>query len=342
MNSKYAAAFIIVAMMIAAFPIMASADDSDASLGTTTGQYTIFYYDSTSGAWNHATASTYDAAQALKSSGFWMSGDSMVDKTTGGTYPSPNYNYGDISTFRGIAESGNDVWNVLVYQSGSWVVGSAYLGWYTCFSDQPTSWQTANIAFYYGDGVSDSVITGLNNYISSNSISLSTATSVLNDNFSFTFYIQVKYDETEPTILSGGNIAVTSDDLYDGIKVTAYGSNAYLALVWAFGSETSASDGNVSGVDSIPGDYNSTYDYWTYSGWLYSLFGLSTVQTEGASTPSDWTDDKYAYWVIYDQYAEFDDESDNKADYVLGQYAPLSCAIVADNTIALIYEETTV
>ncbi len=336
MKSRYAAAFIVAAMMVAAFPIMAFADDSDATLGTTTGQYTIFYYDSTSGAWDHATASTYDAAQALKASRFWLSGDSMVDKTTGGTYPSPNYNYGDISTFRGITESGDDVWNVLIYQGGSWVVGSAYLGWYTCFSDQPTSWQTANFALYYGTSDdSGEMIEDLESYIEDQEIDYSVSTTVgTNSDFAFTFYLEISYSGATPTIVSSGNVSITAQDLASGTTVVCYGSNAYLALKWAFGT-------NLDAVETIPGiHYSGTgYDYWEYYSWMYSFFGLSTVQTEGKSTPTDWTDDKYAYWAIYTSYFGPNDDDNVLADFVIGEYAPLSCAEISDNTIALVYAE---
>lgn len=336
MDVKFASAFVIAMMMVGAFPAMALADEGDAALGTATGSYTVFYYDSTSESWNHSTASTYDAAQALKSSGFWMSGDSMVDKTTSGDYPSPNYNYGDISTFRGIAESGDDVWNVLVYQGDEWVLGSSYLGWYTCFSDQPTSWQTANIALYYGTSDdSESQIEDLESYVEDQEIEYKTAVQVGTDAaFQFSFYLRMTYSGAQPTFVSSGNVSITAEELTSGKTIVAYGSNAYLALKWAFGT-------NLSAVEDIPGiHYSGTgYDYWEYYSWIYSLFGLGTVQTAGQSTPSDWTDDKYAYWGIYTSYSGLGDDDDVLADFVIGQYAPLSCAEISDNTIALVYAE---
>jgi len=341
MKSKHAAAFIVVAMMVAAFPIMASADDSDAALGTTTGEYTVFYYDSTSAEWNYETVSTYDAAQALRESDFWMTGDSMVAKTTGGSYPSPNYNYGDITTFRGETESGDNVWNVLVYQDGAWVLGSSYIGWYTCFSDQPSGWQTSNIAFYYGlSSDASSMIQGLEDFVDDERMDLSGVTDVstaAGSSYEFTFYLKISYSGVTPTIASGGNVSITAQDLAAGKTITAYGSNAYLALKWAFGS-------NLSAVEDIPGIHSTGegYDYWTFYSWMNSLFGLGTVQTEGTSTPTDWTDDKYAYWCIYTDYTVFGDDSNVLASYVLGQYAPLSCAEIADNTIALVYAESSV
>ncbi len=335
MKSRYVAAFIVAAMMVAAFPIMASADDSDATLGTTTGQYTIFYYDSTSGAWDHTTASTYDAAQALKASGFWLSGDSMVDKTTGGNYPSPNYNYGDITTFRGITESGDNSWHVLVYQDGSWVTGSSYIGWYTCFSDQPSSWKTANFALYYGVLNTSSMISSLGSYVDDEMVDYSPETTVSqgNSNFAFTFYLKFAYSGATPEIASSGNVSVTTEELSTGKTITAYGSNAYLALQWAFGT-------NVSAVESIPGIHSEGdgYDYWTFYSWINSLFGCGTIQTAGQSTPTDWTDDSYAYWCIYTSYTALGDGANVLADYVIGEYAPLTCAEIADNTIALVYE----
>ena len=341
MNMKCISAIIVATLIVAAFPLMAASDDSDAALGTATGTYTVFYYDSTSATWNHAVSSTYDAAQALMASGFWMSGDSMVAKTTGGNYPSPNHNYGDITTFRGVTESGDNVWNVLVYQNGSWVTGSPYIGWYTCFSDQPSGWQTANIALYYGlPSDSGSKVTSLGTYITGQDVTVSGATDVVEDedsDYAFTFYLKFSYSSSTPVVAESGNVSITVGELTAGKTVTAYGSNAYLALKWAFGT-------NVSGVDAIPGIHSQGdgYDYWTYYGWIYSLFGCETIQTAGQSTPSDWTDDKYAYWCIYTSYSSLGDTTDVLAAYVLGQYAPLSCAVTADNTIALVYKEVPV
>lgn len=321
--------------MVAAFPLMAASDDSDAALGTATGTYTGFYYDSTSATWNHAVSSTYDAAQALVASGFWMSGDSMVAKTTGGSYPSPNYNYGDITTFRGITESGDDVWNVLVYDGSSWAAGSPYLGWYTCFSDQPSSWKTANFALYYGTLSTSTMITSLESYVDDQEVDYSSWTTVsqTNSNYAFTFYLKFGYSGSTLTIASSGNVSITADELSSGKTITAYGSNAYLALKWAFGT-------NVSAVESIPGIHSQGegYDYWTFYSWINSLFGCGTIQTAGQSTPTDWTDDSYAYWGIYTYHTGLGDANNILGDYIIGQYAPLTCAEIADNTIALVYE----
>lgn len=338
MNSKVVTAFIVATVAIVAIPMAAVFDESDAALGTATGEYTVFYYESSEDVWNSASVSTYDAAQAIQASGFWMSDDTMISKTTGGDYPSPNYNYGDISTFRGITESGDDVWNVLVYQNDAWISGSPYLGWYTCFSDQPGAWKTANIALYYGTSASaDSMIQSLNSFIDDEGIEESAITEISHATgspYQFTFYLKVSYASVSPEFNISGNVSITTEDLAAGRIITAYGSNAYLALKWAFGT-------NLSAVEEMPGIHSvgDGYDYWTYYSWMNSLFGLGTIQTGGSSTPSDWSDDSYAYWCIYTGHTQLGDEVNSLADYVIGQYAPLSCATTADNTIALVYEE---
>lgn len=319
---------IVLAVLLLAIPFAGIATDATDSTSTT-GTYTVFYNDGT-GWGNQVVSDVFDGAQAVKGTSVWQTTDVMVGKNTGGTWASPDTNYGDITTFMGKTETSEKIWNVFVYINNQWVAGSSNIGYYTCFSDYYAEWKTANIALYYGASTTD-VPASLNTASAGN---LSSITEIMyydedaeeyvyDESFAVTFYMKIDRSGVTPTIVSG---AVTNAELFDGKAIVGYGSTVYLALKQVLGAD-------VAGIDSLPGVYNSTYQYWTYNGWINTIFGLGTDQIAGMDTPNDWTDDTYVWWQILDGTSG----TGSALSFVLGYYSPLSCAEESLTGLSLVY-----
>jgi len=323
-NGKIFAFAVALMMFAAGGMIVFQGTDSEAASGN--GQFTV--YVNTNGTWLNDVVVADDAAQAIMGSDFWTAGDSMVPLyTMSGGYVSLNQDtYGAIQTLSGLTDDDDEetYWSVFVYQGSNWVLANEPLGYYKCFDDYSSVWQTANIALYYGDEQA-SVPASL----TSSMANMSQIVAVDNNpNFVNYFYIKVSYGGVTPLITQPFNDVngnpVTTADLAAGVLVKGYGSDAYIALAKAVGI-------NFSGEPGVPA--NGYYGY----GWMYSLFNLTTQQIGGTATPHDWTDDTYAYWVIYDTYHYWTGEIDHVSDFNLGLIGEAGSAI-ADNTIALIYE----
>ena len=309
-------AVIAAVMMIVAIPIGLAADGADADTGVT-GQYSVYAFDGS--AWSSDIVDAYDAAQAVQASEMWATGDSMVAKYTEGDWVTYNYDsYGNINTFMGKSNANND-WSIFVYVGSEWTEATVNLGSYKCFSDYNENYQTANVMLYHGDVTLAEAVAALENATGLEEMSDITEMD-WSDDFKVTFHLAIVKDVTP--VISGG--VVTEEELKSsaGVTIEGCGSDCYLALIDAITSS------NVVAVDAIPGEGYSAY------GWIDTIFGLGTVQTAGLDTPSDWTDDAYSYWCVYD-------DAEHLADFVLGAYSPLACAgePFSDNTISLIYEE---
>lgn len=324
---------VAVVMVVSPLAFMGGSDNADApALGeasTVNGTYTIFVDDGSG--WQSQVVNAYDGAQALKTSKFWKSGDNMVAHDTGGAYPSINNTYGDVTTFDGKTENSNNIWNVYVYINGGWVLGNDAVGFYKCFSDYSASWQTANIALQYGADAT-TVPESLTTYITDNFLDLSAITNVTNtSDFAVTFHLKYAYNSSVTPVINGNiydinNNLVTVSALssQNGVTVVGYGSDAYLAFKNALNV---ASDANVVGEETIPGAGYNNYS------WISAIFGLGTIQTAGQDTPSDWTDDKYAYW------SQYDGTSTDLSKFVLGSYSPISSALYSQAVFSMTFAE---
>ena len=301
MSSKFVT-MIIAALMVTVTGAMAFADNSNAD-ETNTGNYSVYAYNGSS--WSSDLVWAYDAAQAVQNSTMWNSTtDSMVAKYTPGTWVTYNWStYGNITTFMGLT-NGDNVWNVFVKVGTDMVKITDNLGSYKCYSDYNAAHQTANIYLYYGAStVTAATVTAAVNAQSGLVAQSSITTVTQTSEYAYTFYLEIDYDGVTPTITSS---SITASQLNNGIALVGYGSDAYIALKSIVGADLVAEE-------SVPGaGYNG------YS-WFYTMFGLGTIQTAGESTPSDWTDDTYAYWTI--NYA-----NGTSADFVLGAYSSLSLA----------------
>ena len=348
MEKKILSITLAAMFVVAAFGgFLFAADESDATGSTTSGTYSVYVNDGSG--WQSSVVDTgvYDAAQAVKQSGFWVSGDSMVEKYTTGQWVTYNSTtYGDITTFMGKTNGDNSMYWSLFVGDDDLLISEATvsLGNYTCFDDYQYAY--ANIILYYGLSMitEEDVQDSLDDYYLDEDFtgaepSYLTPVSSSDDGFKFTFALNialqvnpVNNQSINSTVSGtyygvttyGGStpIQVTDSNMKSGtIYVTGYGSNAYLAFKQVI---TNANDVVAS---TAIGSYS----------WITTIFGLGTIQTAGLSTPYDWSDDNYAYWVIYDDYTGFGDNASAVSDFVLGAYAPLACAPIYDTTIALIY-----
>lgn len=325
MNKMIAA--IAAVMMIVAIPIGLAADGADADTGVT-GQYSVYAYDGS--VWSSDIVDAYDAAQAVQASEMWNANtDSMVAKYTDGDWVTYNYTtYGNITTFMGQTNTDARQWNVFIINAdGGIVAATDCLGSYKCFSDYDPAHRTANIILYYGSSSTLTQIVAAQYNAYSDKVAESPITSVSDSEaFQVSFNLQITYSGVNASISGSvydvnGNLVSDASLKASTVTVVGYGSDCYLALKDAVGSA------NFTGEDTVPGVEYNPY------GWIGDMFGLGTVQTGGTDTPSDWTDDTYAYWCIYDSTGQL-------ADFVLGAYSPVDTnSTFCCDTIGLIYEE---
>ena len=251
-------------------------------------------------------------------------------------YVSVNYQYGAITSINNIAASGDNVWNVFVLnESGSWVKAVDSLGWYKPFGDYDLSHRTANIAVVYG--TESGAQAKINSFSPSVTSSIVPVTDIVgNDNFKVTFYVKVSQEDNVKAALDSegmsvsGSGAITSTMINEGAYVTGYGSDLYLALKNAF-------PGKVSGQDVVP--YVSSGGYSTVYSWINSFLGLYSVQVEGKDTPSNYTDDSWAWWIEYSSYSVVSggDVTGSVSNFALGLYSPISDAPLTLDTYALYF-----
>ncbi len=339
-NKKLISALtLVVAVVMVASPLafMGGSDNADAPVlgaaSTANGTYTIFVNDGTSAGWQSQVVNAYDGAQAVQATSFWTSNAGVMAARTVTEYGYENLNtsYGDITTFMGKTEDANNVWNVYVLIGNNWVIGQDAIGYYKCFSDYSADWQTANIALEYGADAT-AIPSSLDDYISDALIDASAITSVSGESFAVQFYLKNKMSDI-PSVSGqiydvNGNL-VTATALTNGVTVKGYGSDAYLALKNAL-NVSGASDDNVVGSETIPSSYS----------WITTIFGMGTVQTQGQDTPSDWTDDIYAYWNQYNGlYSETETSSNVLSPFTLGAYSPLTSAPATQAVFSMVYAE---
>lgn len=323
MKTKTFAVFAAVMMMaVAGFAIVNTSDDTDA---TAAGTFTVYLSTNGGSTWTPSVVNANDGAQALQASSFWASNDSVVpfDASTG-QYPSLQTTYGHINMFYG---QPNDhygaVWNVFVYQNGSWVKANDALGFYKPFSDYNSAWQTANIALYYG-----AEATTVPSSLTSSMTSMSSITDATTSAFATTFFIQILYEDAEPTvngtIYDDDNQVITEDSLFDGITITGYGSDAFLALKNALNT---ANDTNYAGYDGVPKTGTRWYGTTSY------FYNLSSQVVDDKGT-ADWQDDDWVWWMVCNDFV--DEDNHTRCPYNLG-FTGVAGSGLVDNTISLVY-----
>lgn len=256
--------------------------------------------------------------------------------TQSGQYVSINYQYGAITSINNIAASGDDVWNVYILNaSGNWVSATDTLGWYKPFGDYDVNHRTANIAVIYGTPAdAQTKINAFNPTVTSTIVPVSDI--VGNEYFKATFYIKVSQDSDVQAALSAQGMSVsgygniTPALINRGVYVFGYGSDLYLALKNAF-------PGLVDGQDAVP-YYNNGYYDSVYS-WMDSFLDLYSVQVGGTSTPSDYSDDTWAWWQ---EYATFSVDSSgdvlgSTSDFAIGLYSTIDDAPLTTYSYAMCF-----
>ena len=251
-------------------------------------------------------------------------------------YVSVNYQYGAITSINNIAASGDNVWNVFVLnESGSWVKAVDSLGWYKPFGDYDLSHRTANIAVVYG--TESGAQAKINSFSPSVTSSIVPVTDIVgNDNFKMSFYVKVSQNadvqaalEDEEMSVSGCG-SITAAMINEGTNVTGYGSDLYLALKNAF-------PGKVTGQDAVPCQSNGSYN--TVYSWISTFLDLSTIQVTGKSTPTDYSDDSWAWWIEYSAYSVGDsgNVTGTVSNFALGLYSTISDAPLSTDRYALYF-----
>ena len=291
-NGKIMAIAAALMMMAACTIVVGTSDDSDA---LSAGSMNIYIYDG-EGWCDYLSVEGYNALEALMSiDGIDVDADDeyIIELTNlYGTYDDINLYYGELNSINEIEADEYNVWNIFIYQSG-WVVAPTTLGFIQPFSDAACA--SANVVLYYGTQASN-VPTDVVNHVSSPASLIIPSGS----NYKFTFELKIQSGAGTPTIANNTSVTyiengiestktLTASDLYTGITVVGYGSNAYAALKNAIGTA------NVVGSEN-PG---------AYYGWITTIFSLGTVS--GLN---------YTYWATY-----FSDNS--YTSFGLGAYSTL-------------------
>ncbi len=299
MNSKIMALIAAVCVFAGAFAVI-SADDSEAA---TAGQMNVYIYDGSE--WtDYVGMPGYNALQALQATGETIVADTdyiLEKENEWGPYTEMNGNYGDVTSIGGVTEDASNVWNVFIYNDG-WSVGIDAIGYITPFTDGAAP--SANIVLYYGADT-ETVPTSVSSHVT-NLASL--INPVGNEDYMVEFYLKIDALGYSPYIANGTEVTyydeninyydtktLTASDLYNGITIVGYGSNAYAALK------------NAVGADNI----DATEVAGPYYGWLNTLFNMGTISGMN-----------YTYWVQNGVWG-------NDATYLsynLGAYSPLDNA----------------
>lgn len=278
-----------VALLVAVVGFVAV--NSDGSDATNDSNMKITIYDGHT--WETYDAYGYTALAGLKSIPVAPVADEnyiLNLHNDWGDYQDLNPNYGKLTSVKNIAASGNNVWNVYVYQNNAWTLSTQPLGYITPFTDG--YYASANICLWYG-APTPFTVSSIN---ASADHSADLVNPVGNSAYLCSFNIRVTAGVSLPssstyvkTVAGGPASSINYAALRDGITVYGYGSNAYAALLDAVGT-------NLEGAN-----YSATYN-----GWIDTLFGLGT----------DFDGVNYTYWS--------QTAGGTYMSFSLGAYSPIS------------------
>lgn len=278
-----------VALLVAVVGFVAV--DSDGSDATNDSNMKITIFDGTN--WQSYDAYGYTALAGLKSIPVAPVADEnyiLNLHNDWGDYQDLNPNYGKLTSVKNIAASGNNVWNVYVYQNNAWTLSEQPLGYITPFTDG--YYTSANICLWYG-APNSMTLSRINQYADH---SADLINPVGNAAYLCSFNLKVATGVALPTstitvktVAGGPASSINSSVLHEGVTVYGYGSNAYAALRDAVGSSL------------VGANYSATYN-----GWIDTLFGLGTSY-DGVN---------YTYWS--------QTAGTSYMSFSLGAYSPLS------------------
>ncbi len=351
MNTK-TFAIVVAVFMVVSGALVAVSDDIDKSDAASGNAGYMNVYVNAGNGWSGQTVQAANGCEALKASNFYSASTATIDDSytisyvyNNNTYTDINAAYGTVTKLQGESNSGNDVWNVLVYINDgngnwSWNVGISASGYYKPFDDYAAklvAYGNANIAFWYGniedDDEYDAAISGLGS-VTLPVRGLTAVSKVPGSVYEHIFYLKndtnaqmtvsdtVKlYDPSDGSVTL--NTTISDSDLATGLYVAGYGSDAELALIDAIGDNANF----YSFASPVPG-------YETY-GWIDDLFGVNTVPVvigEGEEAVTH-----YYFWSTYTEY-DLVNSYEVWAGYNIGAYSALLNAPLVDGTFAIIYE----
>ena len=301
---------MIVAMMMVAVAVacvLPATGDSDATTDeVTTGTIKVYYYSDS--AWSTKTVEAFDMYQAITTAntgtdalGYTLTfadGATSWKKTSGTepyTYEEPNENYGKIT-----AVNGSSTFSVFVYSGGSWTVANPALGWYRPFTDYAAlvtfpneQWQSgatagsSNIAIVPGSISMPAGATGMLGLTNVGTGTKATYVFELKDSTGTvsptTWPVVTYYNDDDEDWNSG---TLTSSMLSDGVKISGYGSDAFLALKNALG-DANATGQEIQSVLNVNPDETT---YYTYYSWLDKVLNKGTESEFGTNYSI------YRYW----------------------------------------------
>lgn len=317
------AAFMMVA--VAGVVVVQFTDDSDAALGTYDQKINVYYYDDNDG-WKYSIQSSYNLYQAI-------AGASTVTGLTPATASGddswvsgydPNRSYGLITS---INNSSN--FSIWAWSGSAWVdYTDVPLGWIRPHEDYGAKVAVPGADFSASANVA--IVVGTQDATTLPTTGLQALQTVAGNNNTLYFFtihddtgdleftgnktVQV-FDQVSAT-MSTTSFAVTGIQGNNSVVAAGYGTDVYLALIDALG--TNLVSDNVDGSTGKilawvehqvfnGGVYQ--YSYYTYYSWMVSAFGVGTDYDPGTQT--------YTYWGSY---------SGTYLQYSFGYYSQLSGA----------------
>lgn len=262
----------------------------------------------------------YNAFIALQNSSATFTPETSYSSTTSTSTSSAKYivngeinpNYGNLLTLNGMTETDSQKWNTFYYDciSKEWMAGPDAIGLINPFTD--FSYASADVVLYYGPSTTyvpeivteymrDKTLATLYNFSTDYRYTFDISISENYDPYIAPQTI-VEYLDEEDKVWSSKTL--TEDDLWDGIYIRGYGSNAYGALRWAIGVK------NLTAVEFAGQNY----------GRILSMFGLEGQRNVTTTSGSGITHG----WSVHNG-------SGNYLEFNLGAYSSLS--YVATDTI---------
>lgn len=356
MNSKMMAVVMSIVVVLSCTSVV-SLMDADADTDET-ANVNVYYYTSATD-YCKTSVYAYDLYQAVVTAsgslGFSIETATIVEEDYYGytvTYEGhswnawhdattigdpESYSYWDVNPYYGTLSKINgcdiDSYSIYVYTSEGWEIADPAIGWYRPFQDYADT-----AVFEDGDsaGAANILIVPYGTTFTYPTDTMGFTQIGTTSEYRYTFYIQniaegvsvpIPDNGISVTTVVGGtdyDDVIYASDIDEGVTIVGYGSDAYLALLNALGSDY------FDGQDVRSDDSD---DYTTYYSWMKSLLGLETVYT----TYDDTVDGVYGYWSEYYYWASYTSDG-TYLDYTLGYYSGLSGAANAGTSFKITYE----
>ena len=324
-NSKTFVAMAAFIMLSVSFFVVAEvSDESDAAtLGTYDQKINVYYYN---GSWQASVQSSYNLYEAIAAAATTTNRAPTVatgdDNWVSGY--NPNQTYGLITKINNSTD-----FSIMVWSGSAWVdYTDVPLGWIRPHADYgdtvivpgaPFS-ASANVAIVYGnEDASTLPTTGLQTLqtVAGNNNTLYFFT--LHDNTNSLTFTNKTVQVFDVATATMSTVSIDASDIQGvtSVVVAGYGTDAYLALIDALGTNLvsdniDASTGKILAWvgHRVYDEYDEyQYSYYTYYSWMVTVFGIGTSYDSATQT--------YSYWGSY---------SGTYLQYSFGYYSQLSGA----------------